>query len=101
MPKLTKRLVDATPFPPSGQIFVRDESVAGFALRVTPQTKAFVLEKRMRGRVRRMTLGPYGILTVEQARAKAVRLSADILDGKDPAQGRRDQHHEPTVGHLL
>jgi len=101
MPKLTKRLVDATPFPSKGQVFVRDATLAGFALRVTPQVKAFVLEKRMRGRVRRLTLGPYGVLTVEQARATAVRLSADILDGKDPAQSRRHRHDEPTLAHLL
>ena len=40
MPKLTKRLVDATPFPSKGQVFVRDGTLAGFALRVTPQVES-------------------------------------------------------------
>ena len=68
MPRLTKQVIDATPFPPAGQVFVRDAELSGFALRVTQGRKSFVLEKRIRGRMRRLTIGPYGPLTVEQAR---------------------------------
>jgi hypothetical protein len=35
-------------------------ALRGFALRVTKGTKTFVLEQRVRGRVRRITIGPYG-----------------------------------------
>ena len=61
MPRLTKQLIDATPFPPAGQVFVRDAELPGFALRVTQGRKSFVLEKRIRGRMRRLTIGPYEI----------------------------------------
>ncbi len=100
MPKLTKRVVDATPFPLTGQRFVRDTDLAGFALRVTKGSKTFVLEKRMHGRVRRLTLGPYGPLTVEQARATALTLAGDIVQGGDPAHARQAQQGELTFGEL-
>jgi hypothetical protein len=57
MPKLTKRLVDAVKHPASGQAFVRDNELRGFALRITPGSKTFVLEKEINGRVRRLSLG--------------------------------------------
>ncbi|MCH7616010.1 MAG: site-specific integrase [Nitrospinae bacterium] len=100
MAKLTKRVIDSVPHPHTGQTFVRDDLLPGFALRVTSGSKSFVLEKRIHGRVRRLTLGAYGPLTVDQARKKAQELTAAILTGSDPAQARQDRHHELTFGLL-
>ncbi len=100
MPRLTKRLIDETPFPTSGQVFVRDVELPGFALRITKGRKSFILEKRIRGRMRRFTLGPYGPLTVEQARKLAQSEVGAIAHGADPAQRRKDRLHEPTFGDL-
>lgn len=100
MPRLTKQLLDATPFPSTGQVFVRDTELRGFALRITPGHKSFILEKRMRGRMRRLTLGPYGPLTLEQARKLAAADIGAIAQGNDPAQIRQDRSHEPTFGDL-
>ena len=63
MPRLTKQLLDETPFPVAGQMFVRDIELPGFALRVTQGRKSFILEKRIRGRMRRLTIRHYGSLT--------------------------------------
>lgn len=93
-------MIDATPFPPAGQVFVRDAELPGFALRVTKGRKSFVLEKRIRGRMRRLTIGPYGPLTVEQARTLAKTHVGAIAQGIDPAQIRQDRIHEPTFGDL-
>ena len=100
MPRLTKQVIDATPFPPAGQVFVRDAELPGFALRVTQGRKSFVLEKRIRGRMRRLTIGPYGPLTVDQARTLAKTHVGAIAQGTDPAQIRQDRLHEPTFGDL-
>ena len=100
MPRLTKQLIDATPFPPAGQVFVRDAELPGFALRVTQGRKSFVLEKRIRGRMRRLTIGPYGPLTVDQARTLANIHVGAIAQGTDPAQVRQDRVHEPTFADL-
>ena len=100
MRKLTKQVIDETPFPLAGQVFVRDAELPGFALRVTQGRKSFVLEKRIRGRMRRLTIGPYGPLTVEQARTLAKTHVGAIAQGTDPAQIRQDRLHEPTFGDL-
>ncbi len=101
MPKITKRVVDAAKPPPSGQVFIRDSALPGFALRLTTNSKTFILEKRMRGRMRRMTIGAYGPLTVEQARKQAVELAGRIAKGEDPAQDRRTALAEATFGDLM
>ena len=100
MRRLTKQVVDETPFPSAGQVFVRDVELPGFALRVTKGQKSFILEKRIRGRMRRLTIGPYGPLTVDQARKLASTHVAAIAQGGDPAQVRQDRLHEPTFGDL-
>ena len=100
MPRLTKQLIDETPFPAAGQMFVRDTELRGFALRVTQGRKSFILEKRIRGRMRRLTLGPYGPLTLDQTRKVAVMHVDAIAQGDDPAQVRQDRLHEPTFGDL-
>ena len=100
MLKLTKRVIDLTPVPASGQILVRDCELRGFALRVTRGSKSFVLEKRIHGRMRRFTLGPYGPLTVEQARMLASTRIGEIARGEDPAEIRQTRIHEPTFADL-
>ena len=100
MGKLTKQVIDETPFPLAGQIFVRDAELPGFALRVTKGRKSFVLEKRIRGRMRRLTIGPYGPLTVDQARKLAATHVGAIAQGTDPAHIRQDRLHAPTFGDL-
>lgn len=100
MRRLTKQVIDEIPFPLAGQVFVRDAELPGFALRVTKGRKSFILEKRIRGRMRRLTIGPYGPLTVDQARRLASTHVGAIAQGDDPAQVRQDRLHEPTFGDL-
>ena len=64
MPKLTQQLVDRAPGPAAGQRFLRDARVSGLALRLTSGgAKTWVWEGRVRGRVRRITLGPHPTLS--------------------------------------
>jgi integrase len=100
MPTLTKRLIDATPFPANGQVFIRDDALRGFALRLTSGQKTFIVEKRLHKRLYRVTIGHYGAYTVEQARQKAHAIIQAIFEGKDPAQERRERRQELTWGEL-
>jgi integrase len=88
MSKLTKRAVDALEKPKKGQTFLWDGELRGFGVRAIPSgLKTFVLQYRnAEGRSRRIVIGRYGVLTVEQARDKAkIKLGA-IADGGDPAE---------------
>ena len=91
--KLTKRVVEQTPIPTDrGQAFLRDSVLPGFGLRVTAKgTKSFIVEKRIDGRVRRQTLGRYGVLTVEQARREAQKFLGQVAMGVNPIAERQAQ----------
>jgi integrase len=84
--KLTKKIVDDAQLPiGKDQVFYRDDQLKGFALRVTASgTKSFVVEKNIGNKVRRITLGKYGALTVEQARKEAQKIIGQIATGINP-----------------
>ena len=87
MSKLTKRAVDALTGPNQGQTFLWDGELRGFGIRVIPSgLKSFILQYRnAEGRSRRIVLGRYGVLTVDQARDRArIKLGA-VASGVDPA----------------
>lgn len=70
MPKLTKSFVKSIPYPERGQIIFRDDQMPGFGLRVTPGSKTYIVEARVNGVARRLTLGEDGALTPATARKK-------------------------------
>ena len=83
--KVTKSRVGNLPTPHQGQAFLRDTILKGFAVRVTGSgAKSFVVEKRIDGKVKRITLGGYPELTVEQARKEAQKLLGKIATGINP-----------------
>lgn len=98
--RLTKRLIDAAQHPAQGQVFLRDDVLRGFAVRLTRGSKTFVLEKSIHGKVRRLSLGRYGALTLDQARAIAHDKIVDILHGKDPVAERHAKRPSATFGDL-
>ncbi len=83
---LTKNNVDKIKLPQkSTQAFYRDDNLKGFAVRITKNgIKSFIVEKSIHGKVKRITLGRYGELTVEQARKEAQKLLGKIAMGIDP-----------------
>jgi len=89
--KLTKTTIDKISSPASGKVFYRDSALKGFGLAVWPSSaKAFIVEKRINGKVKRITLGRYGELTVEQARKEAAKLLGQIASGKDPTADKQE-----------
>ena len=85
-------MVDRFAIPKQGQAFLRDTLIQGFGLRVTASGgKSFIVEKRINGKVRRITLGRYGELTVEQARRQAQKVLGEIAQGTDPIAEKRKQ----------
>jgi len=86
--KLTKRVIDGAT-PTSVRYCIWDAQVAGFGVRVTSSgIKTFILRYRTKGRSaikRYVTLGRFGVVTVEQAREGAKRLLGSVAHGDDPA----------------
>jgi integrase len=97
--KITKTVVDRLASPDAGQTFLRDSELKGFAVRVTAGgAKSFIVEKRIEGQVKRLTLGRYPELTVEQARKEAHKLLGKIASGGNPiADKQRAILHGKTL----
>lgn len=88
--KLTKRVIEAAVPPAAGQTFLRDTEIKGFALRITAcGARSFVLERRIKRRVRRITIARYPDITPQQARDLAKEMLGVIAKGGDPQAQRR------------
>ncbi|MFG1257298.1 tyrosine-type recombinase/integrase [Xanthobacter flavus] len=102
--KLTKRVIDATASE-RARFVLWDAEVKGFGLRVEPSgAKSFLVRYRAgtgRGApLRQLKLGAYGVLTVDQARAKAKELLAQVAAGQDPGRERTEQRAAMTLREL-
>ena len=88
--KLTKSVVEGLPAPALGYTLHWDGELKGFGVRVTARgVKTFVLQRRVNGKERRITIGRLGPLTTEQARREATSLLGAIATGRDPVAERK------------
>src|SRR6202171_5546418 len=91
--KLTKSAIDALRTPSSDVVYW-DAASPGFGVKVTPNgRKVFVVLYRIGGagsRLRKYTIGPYGRVTLHQARVAAQKAFAAKLEGRDPAAEKRE-----------
>jgi len=94
--RITKSFVDKIEPPQittegkTTQSFYRDSDISGFGLRVTSSgAKSFIIEKRIFGKVKRITLGRYGNITVEQARKEAMKFLGEVATGHDPVAEKK------------
>lgn len=101
--KLTKSSIDVLEAGPKDTMYW-DAGLAGFELKVTPKgRKVFVALYRTKGggsRLRKYTIGPYGQVTLHQARAAAKRIFADRLDGRDPAAEKLELRRRHVVDRI-
>jgi integrase len=90
--KLTKRVIDDLE-PSEKDTFYWDADIKGFGLKVTPKgRKAFLVQYRPGGRgtpTRKMSIGPYGNVTLHKARTEATRILGLRAEGRDPALERQ------------
>ncbi len=94
---LTKRVLDGLP-PVDRPTMFRDSQMRGFGAIKHPSGKiSFYIQYTIDGRQRRMTVGTYGPLMVEQARKQAQKLLGMAETGIDPAEARRAKREEPTL----
>lgn len=89
MPKITKRVVDASKIREKDYV-IWDDELPGFGLRVFASGKrSYVLQYRALGRSRRYTIGLHGVWTPETARQEAKILFGRVAQGEDPAEDRQ------------
>lgn len=88
----TKRIIDALPPAAAGtRAYYEDDRVPALRLAVTDRgSKSWVVQKRIDGRVTRITLGRYPDLTPENARRHAEQTIGQIAEGRDPQTEKRE-----------
>lgn len=103
--KLIKRNIDAIE-KPEKDLYLFDDDLAGFGLRVYPTgRKVFIAQYRVGGgrgsRQRRYSLGVFGKITADEARAKAKDVLARAHLGEDTAEERDKVRRSQTVAQLI
>jgi integrase len=102
--RLTKRTVDGLKAR-EAEYIAWDADIAGFGVRVRPTgAKSYIVQYRAgAGRKapnRKLTLGPVGKLTADEARTLAKKAVGSIAHGLDPAGQRADERRTLTVAEL-
>src|SRR6201984_3515974 len=91
--RLTKSAIDALPTAKSDVVYW-DSGYPGFGVKVTPKgRKVFIVLYRAGGagsKLRKYTIGPYGRVTLHQARVAAQKVFAARLEGRDLAAEKRE-----------
>ena len=92
--KITNRGVERIAVPERGYVIAWDERLKGFGCRVMAPDKrgkvvrSFIVNYRITGKERRISLGRYGVLSADQARDMAGDWLRDARKGIDPAKVR-------------
>lgn len=89
--KLTKKIIENSTYQgPVPRRDVRwDDEVSGFGIRIYPSgKKSFVISYRIQNRKHLLTLGDFGILTLDQARKRARQELALVIGGINPLEKR-------------
>src|SRR5262249_10773665 len=91
--RLTKSAIDALTISKSDVVYW-DSGYPGFGVKVTPKgRKVFLVLYRAGGagsKLRKYTIGPYGRVTLHQARVAAHKVFAAKLEGRDLAAEKRE-----------
>ncbi|AWJ94826.1 integrase (plasmid) [Azospirillum baldaniorum] len=99
--RITDKLVKALEPPETGNRITYDSEVKGFGVRVTAAgAKAFILNYRVAGRERRLTIGSYPDWSAAAAREEAKDLKRRVDQGQDPLSKRIEERTAPTVNDL-
>src|SRR5579863_7000192 len=90
MSKLTKSVVEKLPAPATGYALHWDTQDRGFGLRITKDGKrTYITQGRVNGKELRLTIGPHGVFTADQAREAAREHLRSMRLGIDPRDLRK------------
>jgi len=97
---ISHRTVHALPVGDKDAVYW-DRKLQGFGVRVYPSgSKVYVVQTRAGGKSKRVAIGRHGVITSEQARAKATQIIARIKAGEDPDPDAAKPAPAPTVAEL-
>ena len=100
IPKLTRRAVEALKANGADTVYW-DGELTGFGIRVRKSgRKNYVLQTRVRGKLRWFTIGQHGRITPDEARVAALEILAQAKSGIDPRDATAKRKAEPVMTEL-
>ena len=103
MANLTKKMIEKIPLPPEGkECRVWDDKVRGLFIRVKSSgVRTYYISYRNKDKkIQRLALGRHGILSLTDARKRAIPLLAKVSAGHDPVAERKRFLEEPSFRDL-
>ncbi len=99
----TKKAIDALPIPEKGKRdYYYDQYIEDLGICVTSTGyKSFFVYRKIAGRPERILIGKYPDITIFNARAKVPEIRAQIVQGKNPNQEKRNLKAESTIEQLF
>lgn len=98
----SKRRVEDLPVPPADRVYYLDARTPGLTVCVTSRgTRTFYHVKKTGGRTRRVWIGRFPGVTVEQARREAEKLNGRVAEGHDPQAEKTAARGEMTLAELF
>jgi len=99
----TKRTIDILELPTNNKrSYFYDIKVRGLELMLTSQgSKSFKVYRKHNGKPLRVTLGKYPEMTIENARNAASQVIAEMIDGKNPNQEKKNIRAESSFGEVF
>lgn len=103
MPRISQKFIERkVKRPDTGQVIYRDDELIGFGLRVTRGSISYIVECRVNGINRRITIGPHGRLDPDTAREEAQKLLSLMTLGRDPrVEEAKHKLSRITLGEVL
>lgn len=100
--KLTEAKVRDLPAPEAGDRTEWDGEIRGLGIRVwAGGKKTWIVKYRTEtGTQRKLTIGPWPTISADEARRRAKRAMAEVVDGGDPAATKQERKAAPTVAEL-
>ncbi len=89
--KISKQSVENLPCERKDR-FLWDTELPMFGCKITPKgRRVYLLQYRIKGRLRRYTIGTHGVLTAQEARNIARNLLHEVILGHDPADSKNNK----------
>ena len=100
--KLTTKFIEGQKPDPSKRLDIRDDLMPGLVLRIsTSGTKTFCLHKRINGKMRRLTIGRFPVLSLAEARERVRQVLYDIETGRFEDCTGLEVETKPTLGAVI
>lgn len=99
---LTKQLLTKYKAPKKGRIYLQDTQEKGLSASITANGAiTFFVRKRVNGKDERIHLGNFPVISIENARKKALSVKAEVAQGLDPSEEKKRLKAEITFGFMF